>query len=97
MADGVSRHHLIDPLTGEPSESDVVQVTVLAATAWAAEVLAKTSLLRGRRGVFDLLDDRHNAGLAVTDDGTVLTTPSLARFTGAGDDTVRIHGTQEAA
>ena len=97
MADGVSRHHLIDPLTGEPSESDVVQVTVLAATAWAAEVLAKTSLLRGRMGVFDLLDDRRHAGLAVTDDGAVMTTPSLARFTGAGDDTVRIHGTQEAA
>lgn len=96
MADGVSRHHLIDPLTGEPSASDIVQVTVLAATAWAAEVLAKSSLLRGRLGVFDLLDDRHHAGLAVADDGALLTTASLAQFTG-GDDAVRIHGTEEAA
>ena len=60
-------------------------------------MLAKTSLLRGRMGVFDLLDDRRHAGLAVTDDGAVMTTPSLARFTGAADDSVRIHGAQEAA
>jgi hypothetical protein len=48
-------------------------------------------------GVFDLLDDRRHAGVAVTDDGTVMTTPSLARFTGGGDEAVRVHGSQEAA
>jgi thiamine biosynthesis lipoprotein len=93
---GGTRHHLIDPLTGEPSTSDVAQVTVIAATAWSAEVLAKASLLRGRRGVFDLLDDRAHAGLAVTDDGAVLATPSLRRFTD-GEAAIRIHGTGEAA
>jgi FAD:protein FMN transferase len=97
VADGVARHHLIDPLTGEPSESDLVQVTVLAATAWTAEVLAKTSLLRGRLAVFDLIDDRRHAGLAVTGDGAVLRSPGLDRFTYAGDGTVRVHGTGEAA
>ena len=34
-------HHLIDPGTGRPSESDLAQVTVLADGVEVAEVLAK--------------------------------------------------------
>ena len=43
--DGVPRHHLIDPATGEPSTSDLVAVTVIAGAGWTAEVLAKAALL----------------------------------------------------
>jgi FAD:protein FMN transferase len=42
-------HHLIDPHTGRPSTSDLVQVTVVAPAAEMADVLAKTVLLRGER------------------------------------------------
>jgi thiamine biosynthesis lipoprotein len=41
-ADG-SRHHLIDPRTGRPAITDVVQATVIAESALAAESLAKPS------------------------------------------------------
>ena len=34
-------HHLLDPLTGAPTETDVVAVTVLAAEGWWAEALTK--------------------------------------------------------
>ncbi|MBO9535010.1 MAG: FAD:protein FMN transferase [Solirubrobacteraceae bacterium] len=44
---GGSGHHLIDPRTGRPAATDVLQVTALAPTALEAEVLAKTALLRG--------------------------------------------------
>lgn len=47
--DGGVAHHLIDPRTGRPSASDLVQVTVLAASAELAEVLAKTVLVLGAR------------------------------------------------
>lgn len=40
-------HHLIDPGTGRPSDSDLAQVTVLADSVEAAEVLAKTAFLLG--------------------------------------------------
>jgi thiamine biosynthesis lipoprotein len=40
-------HHLIDPRTGRPADSDLAQVTVLADTVEAAEVLAKTAFLLG--------------------------------------------------
>lgn len=42
------RHHLIDPVTGAPSASDVVQATVFAPTAWQAEAMATVALIRGR-------------------------------------------------
>src|SRR5439155_2688856 len=40
-------HHLIDPRTGWPAVSDRVEVSVVAETALAAEVCAKTALLLG--------------------------------------------------
>lgn len=40
-------HHLIDPRTGEPTRSDLAQVTVLAPTVERADVLAKAAFLRG--------------------------------------------------
>jgi thiamine biosynthesis lipoprotein len=40
-------HHLIDPRTGQPSQSDLHTVTVLAPTAASAEVAAKVALILG--------------------------------------------------
>lgn len=40
-ADGTPTHHLIDSVVGESVESDCLAVTVLAPTAWQAEVFAK--------------------------------------------------------
>jgi thiamine biosynthesis lipoprotein len=43
------RHHLIDPATGRPAETDLVRVTVVASTATEADVLAKTLFLGGEQ------------------------------------------------
>ncbi|HJN93181.1 MAG TPA: FAD:protein FMN transferase, partial [Dehalococcoidia bacterium] len=40
-------HHLIDPLTGEPASSDVLEATVWARNTLLAEVAAKALVLRG--------------------------------------------------
>jgi len=47
VRNGEARHHLIDPVTGMPEESDVMTVTVAAGSACEAEVLAKTLFLAG--------------------------------------------------
>jgi thiamine biosynthesis lipoprotein len=44
---GEECHHLIDPASGRPAASDLLRVTVAAATAVAAEVLAKALFLAG--------------------------------------------------
>ncbi|MCQ6278434.1 FAD:protein FMN transferase [Bacillus sp. EB600] len=45
--DGRNKHHLIDPFTGEPSNSLIVSSTVTAPTALEADVWAKVTLLLG--------------------------------------------------
>jgi len=45
LRNGEELHHLIDPSTGRPAESDLVRVTVLADSAADAEVLAKAAFL----------------------------------------------------
>jgi thiamine biosynthesis lipoprotein len=80
--DGERRHHLIDPATGEPSDTDLNQATVIAPEAWMAEVLAKAVLLRGSERAFDLIDTGMAQALAVGDDGRVYSTDGFALFCG---------------
>jgi len=67
-ADGRPAHHLLDPTSGRPAFTGVVQATALAPTAVEAEVLAKTAVLRGPGAAGATL--RHG-GLIVYDDGAV--------------------------
>ncbi len=46
-ARGRPAHHLLDPATGRPAFTGVVQATALAPTALEAEVLAKAAVLSG--------------------------------------------------
>lgn len=67
--DGRVAHHLLDPSTGEPAWSGLLQVTALAAGALHAETLAKHALLAGAPAARRLLARR--GGVLVHDDGTV--------------------------
>ena len=62
---GPGLHHLIDPRTGRPAETDLVEVSVLAASGAEAEVLAKTALLLGREAGARFLD-AHSLGSYLT-------------------------------
>jgi thiamine biosynthesis lipoprotein len=71
------RHHLIDPRIGAPARTDIVQATVLAATAAEADVLAKTAVILGRSQGVAFLDDRRAfAAILLGADGECLATPS---------------------
>ena len=58
---GADLHHLIDPRTGAPAAGDLSTVSVLAADATTAEVVAKTALLLGSAEAPDFLA-RHSSG-----------------------------------
>ena len=53
---GERLHHLIDPRTGLPADTDLTEVSVLAPSGADAEVLAKTALLLGRQAGAVFLD-----------------------------------------
>jgi FAD:protein FMN transferase len=65
-ADGHISHHLLDPGTGRPAFTGLVQVTALAPTAAEAEMLSKAALLRGPAHAGEVLV---HGGLFVLDDG----------------------------
>lgn len=80
--DGATHHHLIDPGTGRPAWSGLAAVTVLAASAAWAEVLAKAAFVAGREDGIELLAARRATGLFVRDDGEIEPLPGLDAFVG---------------
>jgi thiamine biosynthesis lipoprotein len=81
VSGGTARHHLIDPRTGRPAESDVVQATVIAGTALRAEALAKAAVIAGTAAGFAMLERARVAGaLILTDRGETLALPSTLRL-----------------
>lgn len=75
--DGVANHHLIDPRTGAPALTDVVQATVICASALRAEALAKTAVILGSVNGLAMLERVGVRGaIVLTDRGDVLAVPS---------------------
>jgi len=72
---GRPAHHLLDPATGEPAFTGVVQVTALAPTALEAELRAKAALLSGPEEAPGWLP---HGGVVVADDGSHRITEAAA-------------------
>src|SRR5262245_37981511 len=72
-------HHLLDPSTGEPAWTGLIQATSLGTTALEAETLAKMAFLSGPQRAREILAPR--GGLLVRDDGTVELIGRLAHRT----------------
>ncbi|HET9992563.1 MAG TPA: FAD:protein FMN transferase [Kofleriaceae bacterium] len=64
-------HHLIDPRTGTPAVSDLVQVTAIAPTAERADVLAKVAFILGANDGARLLGGPDLGGVLIARDGSV--------------------------
>ena len=68
-AHGAPAHHLLDPATGRPAFTGVVQATAIAPTALEAELRAKAAVLSGPDGAAAWLP---HGGVVVLDDGSCL-------------------------
>jgi len=78
---GPDAHHLIDPRTGRPAATDVVQATVLASGAAVAEAFAKSAVILGSVGGLDFLDRAGVAGaILLLEDGRALALPRTSAF-----------------
>ena len=78
---GRASHHLIDPRTGRPAVTDVVQATVLAESASLAEIAAKSIVILGSEKGATLMERPGIlAVIILTEDDRVLASPSALRW-----------------
>ena len=64
------RHHLLDPHTGLPAQSDLWSVTIVADRCEQAEVASKVAFILGSQKGADFLRGHRIAGLLVREDGS---------------------------
>jgi len=78
---GVWNHHLIDPATGLPAESDVLAATVIAPDALQAEAAAKAVVVAGSRSGLEWLEaDPTLAGVLVLQSGETIYSQRMQEF-----------------
>jgi thiamine biosynthesis lipoprotein len=74
-------HHLIDPREGRSSTSDLITVTVVAATATQADVLAKTAYLLGSADGLQFIERFPGAEcIAVSTAGAVVASAGIEEY-----------------
>jgi thiamine biosynthesis lipoprotein len=79
-------HHLLDPSTGRPAWTGLIQTTSLGATTLEAETLAKMAFLSGAESAREILSE--HGGVIVLDDGRVEICGPLAAQPGGGAEMV---------
>jgi FAD:protein FMN transferase len=66
-------HHILDPRTGQPAQTDLVSVTVIAPTTTQAETAAKTILILGSQSGMDWLETKPTlSALLVLETGDII-------------------------
>ncbi len=76
--DGKDMHHVIDPATGRPSDTDLVRVTAVAEDAAHAEVWATALLVSGSGAAADEADRMGMPAVLVAADGNTTSAGGLA-------------------
>lgn len=75
------QHHIIDPRTGRPAETDLLSVTVVAPSAVRADLYAKVALILGSAAGRDLLERAGDIeGLLIDEAGEQVTTAGFTRY-----------------
>lgn len=74
MIDGVRYHHILDPQTGRPAQTDLLSATVIADSATLADVLSTACIVLGQKKAEELLRQFPDvSAVLVTDTQAVLT------------------------
>jgi thiamine biosynthesis lipoprotein len=77
---GEGLHHIIDPRTGRPARSNLVQATVFGPRAAMAEVLAKAAIVLGEHDGLRLVQKHGHHALIVRSDGSIIMTEGLEEY-----------------
>lgn len=84
-AGGRRHHHIVDPRTGMPSASNLIQATVIAPTLTEAEAIAKCLLILGwEEGLKRFNDNKNIAFIVLTEENRCLSGGNLHLYTNEG-------------
>ncbi len=73
LRDGALKHHIINPLTNQPAETDVLTVTVIAPNVMQAEAAAKAVFIQGSGPGLEWIEAHPEfAALFILDDGQMV-------------------------
>jgi FAD:protein FMN transferase len=73
LRNGKLHHHIIDPITGEPAETDLLTVTVIAPDVLKAEAAAKAAFILGSHAGLEWIESRPElAALLILDNGEMI-------------------------
>jgi thiamine biosynthesis lipoprotein len=75
------QHHIIDPLTSQPAETDLLTVTVVAPNAIDAEAAAKAAFILGSHAGMEWIDAHPDfAALFILDNDQLLYSREMEKF-----------------
>jgi thiamine biosynthesis lipoprotein len=78
---GVLQHHIIDPATSQPAETDLLRVTVVAPDVMEAEAAAKAVFILGSRVGLEWIEARPRlAALFILDNGEILYSAKMEEY-----------------
>ena len=91
VKDGVTYHHILDPETGLPSQSDLASATVISESSMTADALATALIVLGREKAMALLEEAGLNGVLVTRDRQVFIHRADEQFTLEVQPDVTVH------
>lgn len=78
---GSFSHHIINPLTGQPAETDLLRVTIIAPTVMAAEAAAKVAFILGPEKGLEWIEERPEfAGLMILENGEIIHSQRMQEY-----------------
>jgi len=81
LHNGLLQHHIINPSTNQPADTDLLTVTVIAPNVMEAEAAAKAAFILGSRVGMEWVESRPEyAGVFVRDNNEVLYTQNMKLY-----------------
>ncbi len=81
LKDGLWQHHIIDPRTGLPADTDILAATVVAPTVMEAEAAAKAVVIMGSLAGLEWLEaDSGLAGVLVLENGYHIYSQNMEKY-----------------
>ena len=78
--DGVRYHHILDPKTGAPAQSDLISVTIISESGFLTDALSTACFVAGKEEGMKLAEQFGAEAIVITRDGEVFQTEGARAY-----------------